>query len=106
MAGVRQPEDPGAHVDGGAQRRDEQGRAPLLDQDPVGPLERVAGRQGVIDGRVEERPGKGHQERGGDALAGHVGDADGQAPLPALDPEDVEEVAADLARRLVLGATS
>ena len=56
----------------------------------------------MVDGCPEQGAGEGHQQGCRDTLAGHVRDADRDPASPATDPEHVEEVAADLARRLVV----
>ena len=61
-----------------------------------------AGPRRVVDRGVDQRPGERHEQRRRDALAGHVGDDDASRPAAAAEPEHVEEVAADLARRLVV----
>jgi hypothetical protein len=102
VAGVGDPQHAATQVDDRAQGRDEERRSSFLDEDPIGPLEGIAGRSGVVDRGVEQRPRKGHQQGGGNALAGHVGDRDRQQATPPPDPEHVEEVAADLVGRLVV----
>ena len=102
MPCVGQPEQPAAELDGRAQRRDVERRPAFLDEDPVDQLERGRRRPDVVDGGAEERPGERHEEGRRDALAGHVGDAQREPARPAAHPERVEEVAADLARRLVM----
>ena len=56
----------------------------------------------MVDRGVQQRPGEGHEQGRGDALAGHVGDDDTEWPAASAQPEQVEEVAADLAGRLVV----
>ena len=57
----------------------------------------------LVDRGPDQRPGERHQQRRGDALAGDVGDDDARPAGPVAEREHVEEVAADLARRLVVG---
>ena len=47
---------------------------------------------------AQERHGHGHEERGRDAFARHV--TDGHEHAVGAEPQDLEEIAADLARRL------
>ena len=57
----------------------------------------------LVDRGSDQRPGERHEERRGDALAGDVGDDDARPAGPVAEREHVEEVAPDLARRLVVG---
>ena len=84
------------------QRGDEQGGVQLVDEDPVGAPERVGGARGSLQRRVDDWPGERHQQRRGDALAGDIGDHDSQRAAATSKPEELEEVAADLARRFVI----
>ena len=51
---------------------------------------------------MDHRAGEGHQHPGADPLAGDVGDDDADRPTPAMQLEQLEEVTADLAGRLVV----
>ncbi len=63
----------------------------------------ACGRPGrVVDRRVQQRPRERHEQGGRDALAGDIGDDDAQRPPAPAQAEQVEEVAADLASRLVV----
>ena len=76
------------------------------DEDPVDPGQGVGRVVAVVGGGMDQPPRVGHQDRGRDPLAGHVGDDEADAPAPVPEPEDVVEVATDLARRLVALAIS
>ncbi len=66
----------------------------------VDALEHLAGRDDPRPGGAQHAPRGRHHHRGGDALVGHVADDDGDLPVGQL--EEVVEVAADLAGRLVV----
>ena len=68
----------------------------------VRPLQRIARVLVRVQRGVHDRAGERHEQRGGDALAGDVGDDDAERPAPAVEAEQLEEVTADLAGRLVV----
>ena len=102
MAGVREAQVALPDVEPPSERGDEQRRATLVDEDPVRALERLGRAGRVVDRGVQQRPDERHQQCRGDALAGHVRDHHAQRAAAATQPEEVEEVATDLARGLVV----
>ena len=51
---------------------------------------------------MHDRSGEGHEQGRIEALAGHVGDHDGEGAAAPLEAEQLEEVAADVTRRGVV----
>ena len=70
-------------------------------QHVVDPLEDLAGRVEALGGGAQHGAGRRHHQGGGHALVGHVPDDEPEAAV--LELEEVVEVAADLAGRLVVG---
>ena len=101
MAGVGEAEVAGLGVEHAVQAGDEHLLRHVRAQVLVDALERLAGLDEPLGGGAQHAAGGGHHERGGDALVGDV--ADHEADLAAGQRDDVVEVAADLARRAVVG---
>ncbi len=102
MASVRHPHGAVRQVESRHDGRDEQARMALVHEHAVRALERLCRAGRVIDGRMDERARERHEECRSDALARDIGDDDAQRVTSATEPEEIEEVAADLARRLVV----
>jgi hypothetical protein len=100
VARVGEREHAGIELEHAAQHGHEQAGPALLDEDPVRPLERNRRVARAVERGTQDRPDEGHEQRRGDALARDVCDDDAELPRPVgvEQREDVEEVAADLAR--------
>ena len=73
-----------------------------LDEDVVRSFERLRGSARRAQRRVDDRPRERHQQRRRDALARDIGDHHTQRLSTPAEPEQLEEIAADLAGRLVV----
>ena len=96
VAGAGEGHRPLRQIDHAVGHGDEAARIEVLGDDPVHLHQKLA-RGGVDLAEGQHQPLQlGHVERGGGALAGHVGDED--AELAVADVKEIVVVAADLAR--------
>ena len=102
MPRVGQPQPSRGDIQHARDRGDEQATADLVDEDPIRPLQGIGRPRRGIERSVDHRASEGHEHPGADPLAGDVGDDDADRPTTALHLEQLEEVAADLAGRLVV----
>ena len=104
VARVREAQVAGPEVEPPRERGDEQRRAPLLDQDLVRALERLGGSRSY--GRSRRGGAAGRTPSAGPRRcpSRHVRDHHAQRAAATAKPEEVEEIAADLACGLVMGS--
>ena len=101
VAGVGVPEEARLRVEDGVEAGDEHVGRYVLDHHVVYPLEDLARRVEALGRGAEQRAGRRHHESRWHALVRHV--ADDEAELAVFELQEVVEVAAHLARRLVVG---
>src|SRR5690348_12527182 len=101
MAGGRQVQRVLVAVEDGDEERDELAAGDVVAEEAVGFAETRAGVGDALDDGADEELGGGHEEGGGEAVAGDVADDDADAAIGELEP--VVEVSADMARGAVDG---
>ena len=100
VARVRVADVAGGRVDHEVEAGDEHLLRDVRAEEVVDALEHLARRDDPLAGGAQQAPGRRHHHRGRDALVGDV--ADDHRDLPVGQLEEVVEVAADLAGRLVV----
>ena len=104
VAGVGEAQPPRRRLEHRVEAGDEHLLRHVRAQVLVDALEDDARLEQPLRRRAQDAARGGHHERGGDALVGDVADDEGDAPVGQRD--DVVEVAADLAGRLVVARRS